>query len=85
MSIRLEKKLIAYESVSMTPIDPSCGFYKETKVKEYLKEHPMPHNEVYSEDDLIYDLCKSSGMLCFPNDLKEETIDYIETLMNELF
>jgi len=84
MAIRIQKKLIAFESITMSGIDPSFLGLEEEEIKEYLQKHKMPEDEFYSEEDLIGDLTNSEGIYTLPDGVKEETIDYIEELLNVL-
>ena len=84
MSIRISKKIVAYESISMTTFDPSYVDLDENKIRQYIKTHPMPSDEDYSEEDLIFDLTRSEGTHMQPEGIREETIEYIEDLLNEL-
>ncbi|MEW6418567.1 MAG: hypothetical protein AB1480_10650 [Nitrospirota bacterium] len=84
MSIRISKKIVAYESISMTTFDPSYVEWDENEIRQYLKNHPMPSDENYSEEDLIFDLTRSEGTYMLPEGIREETIEYIEDLLNEL-
>ena len=54
------------------------------RIREYMKEHPMPDDENYSEEDLIEDITNSSGFYCLPNGTKEETRKYVAQLLNDL-
>jgi len=76
--------LVVYESVTYEAINPQyLGITKE-ELEDYLKKHPMPKDPAYSEKDLMGDLLYSSGMYTLPEDIKEETIEYIEELLNTL-
>jgi hypothetical protein len=84
MSIRISKKIVAYESISMTTFDPSYVNWDENQIRRYIKTHPMPSDENYSEEDLIFDLTRSEGTYMLSEGIREETIEYIEDLLNEL-
>lgn len=84
MSIRIENKVVVYESVSMEAFNPEYNRIKAEKIKEYLKKHPMPEDPEYSSDDLIYDLAESSGMYTLPDGVKPETMEYVSDLLSEL-
>ncbi len=53
-------------------------------VKEYLREHPMPKDDAYREDELIDDLAYPAKMYAVDVRAKQETIDYILEMLNEL-
>ena len=82
--IQIKKQYIAMHSTTCTGVEPEYMNWTEEKIRECLKEHPMPHDPNYSEDDMIYDLTESGGTLTFSEDLKPETIEFIENLMNWL-
>ena len=45
----------------------------------------MPEDPAYSPEDLIYDLTRmSEGAYFLPRDIKPETAEYIEELLNSL-
>ena len=76
MSIRIEKKIVVYESVSGVSIEPDTVFTNMDEVKEYLKKNPFPGTEHYTEEDLIADT-QSSGAWWLPDELTEEQETYI--------
>lgn len=82
MSVRIEKKLIAYESVSCKGIEG--GLFFKPEVLEYLHAHPFPRNDIYSFEDMVIDLCDTDGLLTFHADMPENVIEYIRGLMQEL-
>ena len=82
--IRIEQKLIAYDSITWEPINPEFIGITEKEIIDYMKEHPMPKDPNYTPKDLIADLTHSSGMYCLPSNVKVETIEYIEELLNTL-
>ena len=84
MGIRIAKYLMAFHSFTCTGVEPEYMNWKPEDIEEYLKEHPMSDDPNYSKDDMINDLTDSSGTLTFPEDLKQETIDFLEELMNWL-
>jgi len=84
MGIRIEKKIMAYESITCTAIDPSYLSLDEDTVRKYLRENLMPEDKLYTEEDLILDLTQSEGVYTLPEGIKEETIEYIEELLNKL-
>ena len=75
MSIRIEKRNIVFESVSGITIEPEHVFTDEG-VKEYLRKHPFPGTEHYTEEDLFADT-RSSGAWWLPDELTEEQETYI--------
>jgi hypothetical protein len=84
MGIRIEKKIMAYESITCTAIDPSYLSLDEDTIRKYLRENLMPEDKLYTEEDLILDLTQSEGVYTLPEGIKEETIEYIEELLNKL-
>lgn len=84
MGIRVEVKKIVYESTTCEAIDPQyLGITKE-QVEKYLKENPMPDDPAYSKESMIGDVTNSSGIYTLPMDTKEETDDFIATMLNAL-
>ena len=84
MSFRIRKKLVAFESTTYTALEPQYLGISKERLKQYLKENPMPKDNAYSENDLIMDLTDSTGMYTLPEDIKNETIYYIEELLTEM-
>ena len=84
MGIRIKRKVVAFESVCMAAIDPEYHRPNESWIKRYLDKHPFPYDDSYTEQDIIYDLIESTGMLTFPNEIKDETIEYLTEMLNEL-
>ena len=84
MSIRVEPKIIVYESVTMTAIDPEHLGFKEDEIRRYMKENPMPDDPSYSSNDLVIDLTESAGILTLPDGVTPETMDYVAELIQAL-
>ena len=84
MSIQVGRFWVVYESVTMNAIDPEYLSITEEEIREYMKEHPMPKDKNYSEEDLISDITNSSGFYCLPDGTKEETREYVKQLLNDL-
>lgn len=81
--IRIKKMYYAYEDHPTIPFMPE--FYDITKddILEYLRQNPMPEDPEYNKEYLIHDLISSEGIFVLP-DVKEETVAYIEKLINDL-
>ena len=84
MAIRIERKLVCYESVTMEAINPQFHNISKEKIIRYMKNNPMPNDPAYSKEDLILDLTQSQGMYTLPNNVRQETIEYIENLLNTI-
>lgn len=82
--IRISKKYTAIHSSSCNGVEPEYMNWEEEKIREYLKDHPIPADPNYSESDMIYDLTESGGTLTFSEDLMPQTIEFVEVLMNWL-
>ncbi len=82
--IRIRKKLVAFESISMTSINPEYHRPNKSWLKDYTSRHPFPKDNEYSEKDMIYDLAVSGGMLTLPMGVSGEVITYMEDLLNEI-
>ena len=80
MGIRIEKKLVVFESVSMAAIEPNCVFTNKEEVRKYIKEHPFPETEFYATKDLIGDT-QSEGMWTLMEEVTEEQQNYIEDMV----
>ena len=76
MGIRIEKKNIVYESVSMTAIEPNFVFTNMEEIKEYLKTKPFPETKHFTANDLLWDT-QSTGMWTLPDEITEEQKNYI--------
>lgn len=84
MSIRIDRYWVVYETITMEAIDPAYLSITKADIKKYIKDNPMPKDKEYLEEDLITDLTNSSGTLILPDDIKEETRDYVAEMLNEL-
>ena len=82
--IKIEQKLVAFDSMTYNAINPEYLGISEDQIRDYIKEHPMPEDPNYTAEDLIADLTHSSGMYCLPSNVKTETIEYVEELLNAL-
>lgn len=56
----------------------------EEKILEYIKDHPVPEDPEYNLDGLITGLTDPPTWFIFLPDVKEETMRYIEKLIDEL-
>lgn len=79
MGIRIEQKLVVFESVSMAAIVPDEVFTNKEEVKRYLEEHPFPETEFYDANDLVGDT-QSGGMWTLMAEVTEEQQNYIEDM-----
>ena len=82
MGIRIEKKNIVFESVSMAAIEPNCVFTDKEEVKKYLKEHLFPETKYYTANDLVGDT-QSEGMWTLTDEVTDEQQNYIEDMVAE--
>lgn len=82
-AFRIEKKLVAWESVSCEAVNPAHLGLKDGKVREYAEEHPFPQDPKYSFEDLLGDL-HSEGMWTFSEGIKRETLEWIALMLNAL-
>lgn len=84
MGIRVGDFKIVYESTTMEAIEPEyLGITKE-QIEEYLKEHPMPEDPEYSLEEMIGDITTASGFYSLPKGIKDDTADFIATLISDL-
>jgi len=82
--IRIEEKLVAYDSMTYEAINPEYLGLTEEEIRKYMKKNPMPKDPTYTPEDLIQDLTNSSGMYTLPKTVRPETIEYVENLLNNL-
>lgn len=82
--ITIKRYYVAIHSYNGQGVEPEYMNWQKKDIEAYLKEHPMPDDPNYSKEDMISDLIDSSGTLTFPEDCKQETIDFLEGLMNWL-
>ena len=84
MGIRVDDFKVVYESVTMEAINPEYLGITREQIEGYIKEHPYPDDPAYPVEFMIGDITQSSGFYCLPKDIKEETTDFIATLIGEL-
>lgn len=65
-------------------VDPQRLDITKEKILEYIKTHPMPNDPEYSLDDLIFDLTEGGHIYLLPFKIKEETMRYVEKLIDDL-
>jgi len=82
--IRIRNKLVVFESITMNSINPEDFRPYNKWLKKYINKKPFPKDNNYSCNDMIYDLCQSTGMLTLPDNINKETLTYMEDLLNEL-
>ena len=84
MGIRVGNFKLVYNSFTMDTIDPAYLGISKKQIEEYLRKNPMPDDPVYSMEDMIGDITGSSGFYSLPNEIKDETADFIATLISNL-
>ncbi|MCK4339656.1 MAG: hypothetical protein KAW87_06695 [Candidatus Cloacimonetes bacterium] len=86
MSIRIERKIIAFYSCTMEPINPEYLSITKYKIRKYINEYQreIPDDPNYSIEDMVHDLTNSSGMYTLPFDTSKAMIEFVEELLNEL-
>lgn len=84
MGIRVDNLKVVYDSVTMEVIEPEYLSITKQQIEEYLKEHPMPEDPEYSLEDMINDITKSTGFYHLPKAIKDDTADFIATLISDL-
>ena len=65
-------------------IDPKRLDITKEKILEYVKTHPMPIDPAYDLENLIDDLTDGSYPYMLPFKIKEETIQFVMKLIDEL-
>jgi len=84
MSIRWGSFKVVYHSTTMEAVNPEYLGITTEQIRNYLKKNPMPDDPAYSVEDLIDDITKSSGFYTLPKDIRDETADFVVTLIDEL-
>ncbi len=85
MGVTIKKCYAVFDSTTGCTLEPEhAGITKEV-IEKYLKEHPMPEDPKYTEESLINDLTGMAGSLLFFEDLKDETISFLEDMLSELW
>ena len=65
------------------PLREYMGF-EEPKVREFIEKNPMPLNNHWeSADDVVNELCTSTGILTLPSDTSDEMLRWFEYLITE--
>lgn len=85
MGVRVDVFKVAWESTTMEVINSEDLAITREQIENYLKNNPMPDDPAYSQEDMIGDISESlSGFYCLPKDIKDETADFVATLIEEL-
>lgn len=74
--------LVLWNNTTESSVNAEDLDISEDKLREYLKENPMPKEDNYFENDLIHDLTNSTGAFLIPDELHIETIEFIEDLID---
>ena len=82
--IQIRNVLLAYDSITMSAVEPIDLQITKDELMDYMKEYPMPKDMKYSQKDFIHDITQSSGFYSFPEGIKKETVEYIEDALNDL-
>jgi len=84
MSIRFVKKQCGiYDSVNCLFVEPDSLMISKEAVAKYLKKHPFPEDPAYSKESLLLDM-QTTGSWTLPNDIKDETGEFIAEMVQEL-
>ena len=76
--------MLAYDSITMSAIEPIGLQITKDELMDYMKEYPMPEDEKYSKKDFISDITQyASGFYSLPDGVKEETVEYVEDALND--
>ena len=84
MGIRTGNFKLVYNSFTMETIDPSYLGISKKQITDYLKKHSMPDDPEYSVEDMVGDISESSGFYCLPDKVKDETANFVATLISDL-
>jgi len=85
MSVRIKKRYVVFDSITGYVFEPEYARIAKDVIEKYLEYHPMPEDPKYTKEDLINDLTNMTGNLLLPEDLKDETVDFLEDLLGELW
>lgn len=84
MGIWFVRKCGIFDSINNIFLEPGHLGIDPKKVKAYIKKHPMPKDDCYSEEDLLMDL-KSTSSWTLPDGIKDDTGNWIAELMDTFF
>ena len=76
MGVRIGTFNVVHHSVTQGAICPRFLFDDIDKVNKYIREHPFPSTDIYSEQDLRFDL-KSESFWSVPDGLTAEQEEWI--------
>lgn len=71
-----------FRSFDSTFINPQDYEIEEEDIEEYCTNNPFPKSDIYSKDDMIYDITVSGGHLI--TYCSEEQADWIADMIYEL-
>lgn len=84
MGVKIKQMHVVVDSNGYYIRSGQLNITKE-KILKYIKDNPMPGDPVYSSNDLVVDLTQLYEIIyTLPIDIKEETIHYIEILIDKL-
>lgn len=83
MGVKIKKVHVAIDSNGCR-VRPNRLHITYEKILKYIENNPMPEDPIYSPNDLIIDLTDPPSFWMLPINIKEETIRYIEKLVDEL-
>ncbi len=81
--IKIEKKLIVWESVTCKGIEPYYLGIDVEDVDSYAEKFPFPYSQVYSLEDLKNDL-QTDSLWTLPIEMEAEpeVLNWIENFLN---
>lgn len=85
MGVRIKKRYVVFDSITGYVFEPEWAKITKENIEKYLEEHPMPEDPKYTKEDLINDLTNMTGGLLLSEDLKGETISFLEDMIGELW
>lgn len=83
MGYMLRKCYVFIDTVNWIGQDREGLDLKEKDIRDFVKHNPIPKNHFYKNlDEIIKDLCKSTGTITYPFDLSEEEVDWLVKLFD---
>lgn len=84
MGVKIKKTYMVVDSNGYF-INPQRLRIAKKEILKYVENNPMPEDPAYSSEDLVFDLAEHyQEYWVLPNNIKEETIRYIEILIDKL-
>ena len=83
MGIRVERKLVVFESITGVGIEPEYTGITPGQLRAYMIGNPVPIDSEYSKEDILADI-RSSGVWFLPDKTSEAVQDWIAQMLSDL-